>query len=596
MLLYGAALTHIALAFLALYQRRHLRLPAADAWQLGLGLVLPVLLASHVVGTRVAHEMYGYEDSYSIVTLILWELRPEAGARQLLVIALAWIHGCLGLRASLRLRPWYPRAVYALFAVALLVPVLAALGFVQGGRQAAARARAAGGPAVVQLAAKAPPPAGGEVLDAIREGLLWAYGAALAGVIVARAGRSWRARRGGSVRLRYPDGREVHVAARLLGPRGEPVRRHPARVRLRRAGALLHLSHPRRARGARRSRRPPKRSSESSDASRRRRTCGSPVSSARCATWTSCPSCPPTRPSPDASRRAGPASGQEQEVAVLFADIRGFTRFAERRLPYDVVFFLNRYFETVGVAIEQVGGIANQFTGDGVMALFGVDGSPEEGCRQALGAAVLLHQGMAELGRSLGGELGGPLQIGVGIHVGPAVVGRMGYKTADYLTAVGRHGPRRQPPRAAHEGLRRGARDLGAGGAPRRARRDGLAAARADAAEPPRAPGRPRARGHRRLRADASPAGRANHGPGCPPAPAPAEAARAASRRGRRMLAAAALARARGGPASGRARRRAPAASRRRSGSRRGGPAAGAPPGPSCAPAGPSGRRSCRPR
>jgi adenylate cyclase len=67
-LLYGAALTHIALAFLALYQRRHLRLPAADAWQLGLGLVLPVLLASHVVGTRVAHEMYGYEDSHSIVT------------------------------------------------------------------------------------------------------------------------------------------------------------------------------------------------------------------------------------------------------------------------------------------------------------------------------------------------------------------------------------------------------------------------------------------------------------------------------------------------------------------------------------------------
>src|SRR6185503_1131622 len=174
-LLYGAALTHIALAFWALYQRRHLRLPAADAWQLGLGLVLPVLLASHVVGTRVAHEMYGYEDSYSIVTLILWELRPEAGARQLLVIALAWIHGCLGLRASLRLRPWYPRAVYALFALALLVPVLAALGFVQGGRQAAARARAVGGPAVVQLAAKAPPPAGGEVLDAIREGLLWAY-------------------------------------------------------------------------------------------------------------------------------------------------------------------------------------------------------------------------------------------------------------------------------------------------------------------------------------------------------------------------------------------------------------------------------------
>ena len=145
LLLYGAVLIHIALAFWALYQRRHLRLPAADAWQLGLGLVPPVLLASHVVGTRLAHEAYGFEDSYGTVALVLWELRPEAGARQVLVIALAWIHGCLGLRASLRLRPWYPRAVPALFAVALLVPVLATLGFVQGGREAAARARAAGG-------------------------------------------------------------------------------------------------------------------------------------------------------------------------------------------------------------------------------------------------------------------------------------------------------------------------------------------------------------------------------------------------------------------------------------------------------------------
>ena len=101
------------------------------------------------------------------------------------------------------------------------------------------------------------------------------------------------------------------------------------------------------------------------------------------------------------------------------------------------MFFLNRYFESVGVAIEQAGGIANQFTGDGVMALFGVDGTSEEGSRQALAAAALLHERVAELSRSLAGELDTPLRIGVGIHIGPAVVGHMGYKTTDYLTAVG---------------------------------------------------------------------------------------------------------------------------------------------------------------
>lgn len=435
-LLYGAVLTHIALAFWALYQRRHLRLPAADAWQLGLGLVLPVLLVSHVVGTRVAHEAYGYRDSYSLVTLTLWELRPDVGARQVLVIALAWIHGCIGLRASLRLRPWYPRAVYALFGAALLVPVLAALGFVQGGREAAARAHAAGGPAVVQRAADAPSSAEAAVLDRLREGLLWTYGALLVGVIVARAGRDWRARRGGTVRLRYPGGREVQIvpgfsvleASRLAGIPHASVcggrgRCSTCRVRVDRGGEALA---------------PP------TEAERRvlRRVGAPPNVRLACQLRPTrdvdvVPLLPVTATARDGERRSATASGQEQEVVVLFADIRGFTRLAERKLPYDVVFFLNRYFESVGAAVEQAGGVANQFTGDGVMALFGVNGTSEEGSRQALAAAALLHERVAELSRSLAGEIDTPLRIGVGIHIGPAVVGRMGYKTADYLTAVG---------------------------------------------------------------------------------------------------------------------------------------------------------------
>ncbi len=68
---------------------------------------------------------------------------------------------------------------------------------------------------------------------------------------------------------------------------------------------------------------------------------------------------------------------------MLFADLRRFTALAEHRLPYDVVFFLNRYFEAMGMPIERAGGIANQFTGDGVMALFGVDADAR---RRAAGA------------------------------------------------------------------------------------------------------------------------------------------------------------------------------------------------------------------
>jgi len=110
---------------------------------------------------------------------------------------------------------------------------------------------------------------------------------------------------------------------------------------------------------------------------------------------------------------------------------------AEHKLPYDIVFFLNRYFETVGSAVARAGGITNQFTGDGVMALFGVAAGAAAGARDALTAARALVGGVHALGRSLATELDQPLAIGIGIHAGPAVVGRMGHGEARYLTAVG---------------------------------------------------------------------------------------------------------------------------------------------------------------
>jgi adenylate cyclase len=136
-------------------------------------------------------------------------------------------------------------------------------------------------------------------------------------------------------------------------------------------------------------------------------------------------------------RPAAAHKGREQETVVLFADLRRFTRLAEHRLPYDVVFFLNRYFEAVGGAVQRSGGVANQYTGDGVMALFGLDTGPEEGCRQALTAAGEMVRSVAALSQALAADLAEPLRIGIGIHTGPAVVGRMGYGDAMYLTAVG---------------------------------------------------------------------------------------------------------------------------------------------------------------
>src|SRR5690606_32123849 len=82
-----------------------------------------------------------------------------------------------------------------------------------------------------------------------------------------------------------------------------------------------------------------------------------------------------------------PAPGRERAVAVLFCDIRDFTRITSRSLPFDTVFLLNRYFSVVGRAVEEAGGRLDKFIGDGAMAIFGLETSPEIACRQALAAA-----------------------------------------------------------------------------------------------------------------------------------------------------------------------------------------------------------------
>ena len=90
---------------------------------------------------------------------------------------------------------------------------------------------------------------------------------------------------------------------------------------------------------------------------------------------------PPTATPREAYRASPDLQGREQEIAILFADIRSFTNFSESKLPYDVVFVLNRYFDSMGRAIREGGGHLDKFIGDGVMALFGLQVTPEDGSR-----------------------------------------------------------------------------------------------------------------------------------------------------------------------------------------------------------------------
>jgi adenylate cyclase len=433
--LYGAIVVHLALALTSLYRRHTLRMPAWEATQMALGLVIPVLLFSHVIGTRLAAEAFGVNDSYRRVTLILWVINPAAGERQLLVTAIAWTHGCMGLHFWLRLRRRYVRLSPILLGVAVLVPALAALGFVTAGREVAAQAADPVRRAELLWSGRPPLSAAqSAALARVYDLSIAGYGTALGLVLTARAVRSV-ARRRSVVRLAYPGGRTVVVPAGLTVLEASRLAGIPhASV----CGGRGRCSTCRVAVVAAAEALPPP-----SDDERRvlRRVGAGPNVRLACQLRPAgdISVTPLLRPTVSAAGIAAhdPHNGSEQDIAVLFADLRGFTSIAEQKLPYDVVFLLNRYFETVGGAINRAGGVANQFTGDGVMALFGIDAGGEAGCRRALSAARDMVRSVARLSEALGSELPAPLRIGIGIHTGPAVVGRMGYAEGRYLTAVG---------------------------------------------------------------------------------------------------------------------------------------------------------------
>ena len=135
LLLYGAAGTHFALALGTLCSRRLSGMPPSDILRIAFGFGIPVLLIGHFATTRAAFELYGVTPDYH---RIVWMLFSSGGeGRQLALLAPGWVHGCLGLNFAFDRRPLWRRLRPLLFGVALLLPVLAALGFLAMGRELA---------------------------------------------------------------------------------------------------------------------------------------------------------------------------------------------------------------------------------------------------------------------------------------------------------------------------------------------------------------------------------------------------------------------------------------------------------------------------
>lgn len=129
--------------------------------------------------------------------------------------------------------------------------------------------------------------------------------------------------------------------------------------------------------------------------------------------------------------------GEQREVSILFQDIRGFTTISERTDPAVLVQMLNQFFTEMVAAVEGEGGIVKQFTGDGVMAIFGALKVQPDAPARAVRAAIGMVKRLESLNVRLQEQNLPTLRIGVGVHTGEVVAGLIGPDKRVEYTVIG---------------------------------------------------------------------------------------------------------------------------------------------------------------
>ena len=432
--LYTAAIVHISLGLWALYQRRHFRFAAAEITQLVLGLSIPLLLVIHFAGVRLNGALFGRDINYASALYSYWVARPYVEWVQFTLLTVAWTHACIGLHFWLRLKRFYQWAGSFILVGAVLLPTLAMLGLIHGART------------VIQLAAEpqwrasnvvAAPPDQRAILDGIIFYFPVGYIGLIVLVFVARGMRALRERRRGMFAVSYPD-RKIRVpiglnvleaSLRFKVPHasvcGGRARCSTCRIRVISDSSALPAP-------SRRERFVLGRVGVSSDPAIRLACQLRPHTDIAVI-----PLVPPDAGAEFVRNRQRINLGRERYIVSMFVDMRDSTKFAETRLPFDVVFLLNRFLGAVSQAITDAGGRPNQILGDGLLSLFGVDVDAATACRQAIRAAKLVATNVEYMNHQFAADLREPIKFGIGIHGGEVIVGDIGFRSHTVFTALG---------------------------------------------------------------------------------------------------------------------------------------------------------------
>jgi adenylate cyclase len=319
----------------------------------------------------------------------------------------------------------------------VLIPTLALLGIYQGGRSVAADSEDGEWRRQNYTQREVGTFAQAATLDRITGGLTIGYFGLLGLVLLGRGVRGWRERRGGMIALSYGNGKTVRVPKGLSVLEASLLHNVPhasvcggrarcSTCRIRIIGDPGTLPEP----------------------SQREAFVLARVGTADPSIRLACQ----LRPSSDLSffqlfmpqtlsanaHGTSPARiGQERYLVSLFVDMRGSTQLAEKRLPFDTVFIVNRFLAAVSQAVIENGGQPNQFVGDGMLALFGLASDPHTACRQALKAVASIATHVDELNELLSHDLRQPIRFGIGVHGGEVIIGDIGYRDHIVFTALG---------------------------------------------------------------------------------------------------------------------------------------------------------------
>ncbi|TCL08187.1 adenylate/guanylate cyclase [Shimia isoporae] len=427
-LLYGALLTHMGLALYRLARRRTLKMPAWEALQIILGVLIPLLLAAHIWHTRMAHELFGLNDRMGYLVGLIWN--TTSGWNQAALLLITWTHGCMGLHFWLRTQAWWRSSLPLLISLATLIPAWALTGFmIQGRAQKALLSDPEVFPDLAETYNWLSPDAFALLIERTGQTLM-GFAALVVLAIAVHLTRRYVINRG-AVPIQYVSGPEIrgqrgmtllemsrtngvpHMA--LCGGRGRCT---TCRVIIEEGADLLHPPSPEEAASLAAVNAPP---------------------NARLACQLR-----PTNPatvlqvfrSDGRQARAHQSLGQERRMAILFLDMRSFTARTTGQLPYDVVFLLNRFFDAIVPSITGAGGTVDKYLGDGLLAVFEHEDETAS-AKAALDAAAGISAALITFNQTLKAEKAPPVAIGMGLHLGTLVMGEIGAADNAPRTIIG---------------------------------------------------------------------------------------------------------------------------------------------------------------